>query len=74
MVDGSTKCVDPFAYTFNNTYKIWVLWCPIQPGSLNQIKINYPLYPSQFGSNFPYGMVFTYCYSNTAGNMIGYRI
>lgn len=73
-VDTLTKCIDPFGYKYQNTYQVWTLWCPVQPGSLNQIKFNYPLYPDSFGSNFPYSMVFSYSYSNTAGQMIGYRV
>lgn len=69
------KCVDPFPYTFMNGYTIWVLWCAVQAGSLNQIIINYPIYqPEFFGAGFPYSMVFAYSYSNTKGNMIGYRV
>lgn len=72
-VDGLINCMDPFPYTFLNSYQVWTLWCPVQPGSLNQIKFNFPLYPDAFGANFPYSMVFAYAYANTAGQMIGYR-
>lgn len=58
-----------------NGYTVWVLWCAVQVGSLNQIIINYPMYqPDFFGSGFPYQMVFAYSYANTKGNMIGYRV
>lgn len=74
-VDSINKCADPFGYTYMNLYKIYVLWCPMQAGSVNQIKINYPMYQADyFGAGFPYQMVFSYAYSNTKGNMIGYRV
>lgn len=73
MVDNSTACINPFGYTYMNTYKVWTLWCPVQPGSLNQINFNFPLYPDALGSNFPYSLIFAYSYANTAGRMIGYR-
>lgn len=72
-VDDVVSCIDPFAYTYLNSYQVWTLWCPVQAGSLNQIKFNFPLYPDSFGSNFPYSMVFAYAYANTAGQMIGFR-
>jgi hypothetical protein len=74
LVDGNLPCVNPFSYTYMNSYKIWTLWCPVVAGSGNQIKFNYPLYPESFGTNFPYSMVFSYAYSNTSGRMIGYRV
>jgi len=74
LVDASVKCVDPFHYTYQNSYQMWTLWCPVQPGSLNQIRFNYPLYPDSLGASFPYSMIFSYSYANTLGQMIGYRI
>lgn len=65
VVDSNIKCIDPFAYTYMNSHKVWTLWCPIVAGSTNQIKFNYPLYPNSFGINFPYNMIFTYAYANT---------
>lgn len=73
LVDNTTKCLNPFPYTYMNSYKVWVLWCPIKPGSTNQIVIKYPLYPDSFGANFPFNLIFTYAYANTLGAMIGYR-
>lgn len=74
IVDSNLNCINPFPYTYMNSYKIWTLWCPIITGSINQIKYNYPLYPDSFGTNFPYNMIFTYSYANTEGKMIGYRV
>ena len=74
LVDNSSKCINPFAYTYSNSYKIWVLWCPVKVGFTNQILFNYPLYPDALGANFPLSTIFTYAYAATTGAMIGYRI
>lgn len=74
LVDNAVKCVNPFYYCYQNGYNVWVLWCPVQAGSLNQIRVSYPLYPDSLGADFPYSMIFTYAYANTLGQMIGYRV
>jgi hypothetical protein len=74
MVDNITNCINPFPYTFRNTYKVWVLWCPMTVGVPNQIVINYPLYPALLGNSFPLGLILAYGYSSTSGAMIGYRL
>jgi hypothetical protein len=74
MVDNITKCIPPFSYTYMNLYRIWVLWCPITIGSLNQITFNNPLYPDSLGTNYPLSLIFAYAYSNTSGAMISYKL
>lgn len=74
LVDNLTKCVNPFAYTYTNSYKVWVLWCPLIVGAVNKISFNYPLYPDSLGANFPFSTIFSYAYADTAGKMIGYRV
>lgn len=74
MVDGVTLCTGPFSYKYTNLYNVWVVWCPVYVGSTNRITLSYPLYPSVLGMSFPFSLLLTYGYSNTAGRMIGYRL
>ena len=68
------NCVDPFGYSYGNNYQVYVLWCPLISQAVNDINFNYPIYPPEMGSGFPFTIAFAYAYSNTAGNMIGYRL
>ena len=61
------SCPQPFSYKFQESYYIWVLWCPLSPLSTNQIVIPYPLYPNALGAEFPFDLAFSYSYCNSNG-------
>lgn len=74
LVDGTYRCIGPFSYKFKKDDNLWVIWCPLKQGSINQINITYPLYSNKVGKGFPLSTVFAYSYSASNGQMLGYRL
>jgi len=66
-------CDSPFTYTYNMLYNITVLWCPLSAFQGNQILINYPYYPTNIGSGFPFSQIFSYAIEDGSGNLIAFR-
>lgn len=67
------SCDLPFTYSYNTLYNATVLWCPLSAFQGNQILINYPYYPNNLGSGFPFSQIFSYGFDDGSGNLVAFR-
>ena len=73
VANNLNSCDLPFTYLFNSNYNVTVLWCPLSALQGNQIVINYPYYPNNLGSGFPFSQVFSYGFEDGSGSLIAFR-
>lgn len=74
VANTNEPCAPPFSYNYMSSKDIWVLWCPLQELSTNQISIYYPYCNTVFGTNYPFSSIFAYAVSTTTtGTLLAYR-